>query len=121
MHRSNGRGQQLVESPLCTATLRWGSREWNLCNAMPDCLWAVGSGFVAMHRLTAWGQWVVEHPLCTATLAGSGTFAAQCLAACGICCNVLPHCVGAVGSATSALHCHTARKQWAVELLLCSA
>ena len=32
-------------------------------------------------------------------------------------CNELPHCLGAVGSATLAMHCLTALGQWAVELL----
>ena len=34
-------------------------------------------------------------------------------------CNALPHCLGAVGSATPAMHCLTAWEQWAVELLQC--
>ena len=36
-------------------------------------------------------------------------------------CNALPHCLGAVGSATSAMHCLTALGQLAVELLQCTA
>ena len=36
-------------------------------------------------------------------------------------CNALPHCLGAVGSPTPAMHCLTARGQWAVELLQCTA
>ena len=36
-------------------------------------------------------------------------------------CNALPHCLGAVGSATPAMHCLTIWGQWAVELLLCTA
>ena len=52
-------------------------------------------------------------------------------------CNALPHCLGAVGSATPAMHCLTALRavdsatpamhclaawgQWAVELLQCTA
>ena len=35
--------------------------------------------------------------------------------------NALPHCLGAVGSATPAMHCLTAWGQWAVELLQCTA
>ena len=31
--------------------------------------------------------------------------------------NALPHCLGAVGSGTPAMHCLTARGQWAVQLL----
>ena len=36
-------------------------------------------------------------------------------------CYALPHCLGAVGSATPAMHCLNACRQWAVELLLCTA
>ena len=36
-------------------------------------------------------------------------------------CNALPHCLGAVGNATPALHCPTAWGQWAVQLLQCTA
>ena len=36
-------------------------------------------------------------------------------------CYALPHCLGAVGSATPAMHCLAAQGQWAVELLLCTA
>ena len=32
-------------------------------------------------------------------------------------CNTLPHCLGAVGSGTPAIHCPTAWGQWAVDLL----
>ena len=32
-------------------------------------------------------------------------------------CNALPHCLGALGSATPAMHCLTVWVQWAVELL----
>ena len=46
---------------------------------------------------------------CTASLpGGSGQWD---------CCNRLHHCLGAVGSATPAIHCLTAWGQWAVELL----
>ena len=35
-------------------------------------------------------------------------------------CNALPHCLGAVDSATLAMHCLTVPEQWAVELLQCT-
>ena len=35
-------------------------------------------------------------------------------------CNALPHCLGAVDSATPAMHCLTVPEQWAVELLQCT-
>ena len=82
-----------------------------------------------MHCLTAWGQWAVELLQCTAPLPGGS---GQCIS-----CNALPHCLGAVGSATPAMHCLTALGavgsgppamhcptawgQWAVELMQCTA
>ena len=36
-------------------------------------------------------------------------------------CNALPHCVGAVGSGTPAIHCLSALGQWAVQSLECTA
>ena len=36
-------------------------------------------------------------------------------------CNALPHCLGAVGSATPAMHCLTAWGQWTAQLLKCTA
>ena len=32
-------------------------------------------------------------------------------------CNALPHCLGAVDTVTPAVHCLSAREQWAVQLL----
>ena len=66
-----------------------------------------------MHCLTALGQWAVQLLQCTASLLGGS---GQCNS-----CNALPHCPGAVGSATPAMHCLTAWGQWAVELLQCTA
>ena len=43
-----------------TASPPRGSGQWNSCNALPHCLWAVGIGTPAMHRHTACGQWAVE-------------------------------------------------------------
>ena len=96
-----------------------GSRQWNSCNTLPHCLGAVGSATPAMHCHTAWGHWAVELQSCAATLLrGSGQRAAQLLqctvslpGGSGQCnpCNTLPHHGGAVGSATSAVHCHAAR------------
>ena len=78
-----------------------------------------------MHCLTAWGQWAVELLQCTASLPGGSGQRNSC--------NALPHCLGALGSATSAIHCRTALGavgsatpamhclsalgQWAAELL----
>ena len=53
-----------------------------------------------MHCLTAWGQWTVQLLQCTAALPGGS---GQCDS-----CNALPHCLGAVDSATPAMHCRTA-------------
>ena len=89
----------------------------------------VGSGTPSTHCLTAWGQWAEELLQCATPLPwGSG----QCNP-----CNPQPLYPGAVGSATPVLHGPTARgaggsgnpgksaslprRQWAVELLLCTA
>ena len=66
-----------------------------------------------MRCLTAWGQWAVELPQYTASLPGRS---GQCNS-----CNALPHCLGAVDSATPAMHCLTAWGQWAVPLLQSTA
>ena len=52
------------------------------------------------------------HCVCPAALHLWAVDSGQCNS-----CNALPHCLGAVGSATPATHCHTAWGQWAVELL----
>ena len=95
----------------------------------------------AMHCLTAWGQWAVALLQCTAPVP-SGQWAVkplQCTAPLPggsgqwNFCHTLPHCLGAVGSGTPAMHCHTALGavgsgppamhglnawgQWAVQLL----
>ena len=65
-----------------------------------------------MHCPTAWGQWAVELLQCTASLpGGSGQWNS---------CNALPHCLGAVDSATPAMHRLTAVGQWAVTLPQCT-
>ena len=46
---------------------------------------------------------------CTASLPGGS---GQCNS-----CNALPHCLGAVGSVTPAIHCRTVWGQWTVQLL----
>ena len=66
-----------------------------------------------MHCLTAWGQWAVQLLQCTASLPwGSGQWTS---------CNALPYCLGAVGSATPAIHGRIAWGQWEVQLLQCIA
>ena len=103
-----GSGQELL-----LYTLPGGTGQCNSCNALPHCLWAVGSGTPAMHCLAAWGQWALELLQCTATLpGGSGQWNS---------CNALPRCLGAVGSGTPAMHCLTACGQRAVQLLQCTA
>ena len=57
----------------------------------------------------AWGQWAVSLLQCTATLIGGS---GQCTS-----CNTVPHCLRAVGSGLSAIHCPNAWGQWAVDLL----
>ena len=97
LHCPTAWGQWAVQILQCTASLPGGSGQWNSCNALPDCLGAVGSATPATHCLTAWGQWTVELL------------------------HALPHCLGAVGSATPAMHCLTAWGQWAVQFLQCTA
>ena len=63
------RGQWAVQLLQCTASLPWGSRQCNSCNALPHCLGAVGSATPAMYCLTTWGQWTVQLLRCTASLA----------------------------------------------------
>ena len=120
---------------VCLAALHlWavGCGQWNFCYALrlPLSLGAVGSATPAMHCITACGQCAVELLLCTATLSrgsglsnlwaveflqhtaslpwGSGQWNSY---------HPLPHCLGVVGRATPAIHCHTAWGRWAVELL----
>ena len=81
---------------LCGAALLGAVHCTALC--VPCCTVVVGRG-----------QWAVELVHHTATPPGG----------CGQwnSCYALPHCLGAVGSATPALHCHIARGQWVVQLL----
>ena len=113
----------------CTASLPGGSGQCNSCNALPHCPGAVDSATPAMHRLASWGQWTAQLLQCT-RLTAWGQWAVQLLQCsaslrwgsrqCNSC-NVLPHCLGAVGSATPAMHCLTAWGQWVVQLLRCTA
>ena len=68
MHCRTAWGQWAVQLVQCTASLPWGSGQWNSCNALPHCLGAVDSATPAMHCLTALGQWAVELLQCTAPL-----------------------------------------------------
>ena len=70
MHCPTGWGQWAVQLLQCLASLPWGNRQRNSCNALPHCLGAVGSGTPAMHYLTAWAQWAVQLLQCTAPLLG---------------------------------------------------
>ena len=60
MHCHATWGQWAVELLSCTATMLMGSGLWNSCNALPDCLRAMGSATAAMHCLIARGQWAVQ-------------------------------------------------------------
>ena len=141
MHCLTAWGQRTVQPLQCTASLPWvsgqcnscnapphcpgGSGQCNSCNALPHCLGAVGSATPAIHCRTAWGQWAAQLLQRTAALAW-GQWAVdlrqytaalpggseQCSS-----CITLPHCLGAVDSATPAMHCLTVWGQWAVELL----
>ena len=129
MHCLTTWGQWAVLLLQYTAALPEGSGLCNSCNALPQCHRAVGSATPVTHCLTAWGQWVVDPPQCTAPLpwgqwaadplqytaalpGGSGqcnscnALTASLPGGSGQCnfCNALPHCPGAVGSATPAMH-----------------
>ena len=123
MHRHTAWGQWAVLVLQCIATPPGGGGQWNSyyarahqlgrqgvlprrqllpkqrhsCNALPNCLVAVGSATPAMHRLclgavggaaaamhrhTAWGQWDVQILQCAAPPAGgTGTRAQEAVAA----------------------------------------
>ena len=74
-------------------TLLEGSGDCNRCNALPQCLGAVGGGNPVMHCLTALGQQEGEVLQCTATLSNSN------------------------GKHNSCNDCLTAWGQWAVQIL----
>ena len=89
-------GSGWCNSCICTARPLSGGGQWNSSNALPHCLWAVGSGALASHRHTVRGQWAVELLQHTASLPrGSGQWKLY---------NALPHCLG----------------QWVVQLLRCA-
>ena len=142
IHWLTALGQWAVELLQCTASLPGCSGQWNSCCAVPHCLGARGNatramhcytawgqcGTLAMHDLTAQGQWAVELLICTATLPGlSGVGVLQCTASLlggsrhWHSCTALPHCLGTMGSGTSAMHRHIARRQWAMQHLQCTA
>ena len=61
-----------------------------------------------MNCLIAWELTPMQLVQCIALLPdGSGQWNS---------CNAVPHCLGAVGSANLAMHCHSAWGQWVVEL-----
>ena len=71
MHCLTAWGQWAVQLLQCTASLPWGSGQWNSCSALPHCPGAVGNGTPVVHCLTALGA------------VGSATPAMQCLTALG--------------------------------------
>ena len=89
-------GQWAVELLQRTASLPWGSGQWNSChtlphcpggsgqwnscNAPPHCLGAAGSGTPAMHCPTAWGQWAVQLLQYSAALPGGSGQSNPCIA-----------------------------------------
>ena len=84
-------GQWAVEVLWHIGTPPWGTRQWNSCNTLPHCPGAMGSRTPAVTLPWGNGQW--------------NSFYAP------------PHCQRAVGTGTPSVHCHTAREQWALELL----
>ena len=118
-----------MELLLCTAAPPGGNGRGNPCISLPHCLGAVGSATRAMHSLTAcrhWAlellqcaatppsvQWAVPPLRCTATLPRSS---GQCNS-----CDAFPHYLGALGSGTPTMQCHSAWGQWAMKLLQSTA
>ena len=102
----------------CIASLPGGTGQWNLCNALPHCLGAVGSATPPMHCHTAWGPRAVELLQCAAHQLG-GSHAQEAVDALRAellqCTATLPV---AVGGGTLVMRCLTAWGQRAVELLL---
>ena len=83
-----------------------------LCKAVPHCLAAAGSGTLAIHLLTVLGQWAVELLQYTASLPRGrvvellhGTASLPGDTEQWNSCNAPPHCLRAMGGATSAIHC----------------
>ena len=98
--------ERVVAVLQCTASVRWGSGRWKSRNALPDYLWSVGKGILAMHCHAARGLWAVQLLQCTFSLRGGiGQWNAS---------NALPHCLGVVGSVTPTMHRPTARGRWVV-------
>ena len=113
-------------------------RQWavEFLQSTPRCLKAVGSTTPVMHCHTAWGVPLLQciAPLPWGTWRGNSCNArAHQLGGPGVrprrrslpkernSCNALPHCLGALGSGTPTMHCHTAWGQWGAQLLHCTA
>ena len=141
MQRLTAYGQWALQLREYIASLRGAGEQCNSRNTLPHCpgtlgsatltiqcthcKGAVGNGTRAIHCETAWGQWAVGLLQdTTSRIRGSGQCNScnalpHCLWGSGRCnsCYALPHFLEAVGSATPAIHCHTAGGQWAVQLL----
>ena len=99
----------------CTATLVAGIRQCNSCNALPQCLGAVGSATPVMHCLTAWGDGESCLP--------PGSVAVHCMRghwALQLWQYTAPLPWGS-RIATPAMDCHTASGQWALSVLQCTS
>ena len=113
--------------------------QWNSCNALPHCRAAEGRATPTMHCHTACGRSAVDLVQFAGPLAGGiGSPTREAVAAsiavlsqctttlprgswtCNSC-NALPYCLGAVGSRTPVMHCHTAYGRLVVSLLQCTA
>ena len=139
MHCRTPFGLWAVQLPQCTASLPGGSGRCNSRNTMRQCLGVVGSRTPATYCLTAWGKWAVQLLQCTASLLGGNGHCNSCnvrshqargrgvvpgrrwLPKERYSYTALPHCLGAVGSATLAMHCRTPFGLWAVQLPQCTA
>ena len=96
MHYHTAGGQWAAQLLQCTATLPEdrgqcnscsklphrprGSWQWNFCDALPHCLWAVGTATPPMQCHAAQGQLAVELLQCTAILPGGSGQCNSCSA-----------------------------------------
>ena len=114
-----------MKLPQHTTSLPGGTGQWDAYRPLPHCLGAVGSGTPTIYCLREWGYWAMQLLPYTATLLG-GSVVVQLVQYSATLpggggqrkpCNALPHCLRAVGSASTVKHCDTAWGQRAVQLL----
>ena len=90
-----------------TDSLPRGSEHCHSSNALPHFLGALGNATAAMHCHIAWGRWAMELLRCAGPSARETGGVSRRRAPPNklYSCNALPHYLGAMGSATLAMHC----------------